>query len=224
MDSVFIHIEDISSGFKSFDEALEKFDKLTKSMTFLKDFFEENDEDDSTTSIQVDGNIIEEIGGKVVAKESWLESTRENLRFLQRDLSKWLKKIKKTFDDELNTFAKMKKAFSSHWGEDALIVACLVWAGSKAGSSSPSVRQFIGTTNFEFGPVGQIFVDNEVSEDLIEAFSHHWGEDVNVVPGFISAASKFLSSFLPVRLAMRTASVMLSAVLVQMFWSSDTFL
>ena len=160
---MYSHIESVlSGGFNSIDIGFKKVDELKQKMgTFLKDIFKANAEND-----QVDGNrqIIEEIGGEIVASGSWLRSIQEKLRALENVLGNQLRKIKQACEDELNTLTTLKETFSHHWGDDALVVAGITWALSKASSKSLSVRKFIGTVKATLGAVAQIFWDNNVSE------------------------------------------------------------
>ena len=164
---MYSHIEDLlSGGFESIDQGLQKVDELKQKMgTSLKGIFNANDEND-----QVDGNrqTIEEIGGEIVASGSWLESIREKLRSLQKVLGKQLRKLKKACEDELKTLEKLKEALARDWGDDALIVAGLTWALSKAGSKSWAVRKFIGKAKVTLGAVARFFVCNNFSEEAEE--------------------------------------------------------
>ena len=166
LDSVYSHIEDkLSEGFKSVDQGLEKVDELKQSMgTCLKDIFKANDNESSTTGVEVNGKIIEEIGDEIVVNESWLESIREKLRSLEKVLGKQLKKIKNACEesDDFKTWATLSVGLTNDFEDGAPIVAAITLAAVKA--LKWPLKKLIGTAKITLGAVAQQFWYNNVSE------------------------------------------------------------
>ena len=104
--------------------------------------------------------LAKQIIGSFTLKDEWAESLRQYTKLLAKDI----RKLKKSCESEVNTWAKMTASMSNDWGADAPIVAGLTWIATKA-------VEFVSDNfdaDIDTGPVAEQFVEDNIAENFQE--------------------------------------------------------